>query len=431
MRLAYVTRQFPCARIGEAFLAAEVRELSRHCEELHVVPIRPASRDSAFSDLGAIEVCVPALSFETLVAAAQEFLTHPLAAARVLWTIFASRYSLSAKAKNVACFPKGLAVARYVREHRLQHIHAHWLTTPATVAFIASGMTGVPWSCTAHAHDIFSDNLVARKALSSRFIRAIATRNGRHLQILAGARAAPVHVVHLGVAIPNAPAPAAPPARPLQVLCAARLDAIKGHEDLLQALVLLAERGIPFHCEFAGDGPLLRTLAGRIEQLGLQTSVTLRGLVEHDALLREIQTGQFDVQVLASVEHEKAGAHEGIPVSLIEAMAAQIPCVSTSTGCIPELIVDGTGVLVPQRDPGALAGALAALSERPGARHDLGSAARRHVIESFNAAQTARALYDLVCEASAEAGVRENPLPNEAVRPPSIPIANANCSTGK
>jgi colanic acid/amylovoran biosynthesis glycosyltransferase len=429
MRIAYLTRQFPFANLGEAFLFPEVRLLGGMCEEMHVIPARPKLRDSAFGGLETIDVRIAAFGGTTILQALAEVAQHPLRVVRAFWSIVAPRYSISAKIKNLLVFPKALAVARYIRSHHIDHIHVHWLTTPATVAYVASALTRTSWSCTAHAHDIVSDNLVRAKVESASFVRVIAQRNRLHLASIVARDAESLPLIHVGVDTSLEPAGVSSANRPLQIVCAARLDQIKGHEYLLQSLAALRDRGSAFHCDLIGDGPLYEKLSHDIEVLGLQSLVTLRGYVTHGSLLRELSSGRYDVFVLASLEIDEF-QHEGIPVALMEAMDAAIPCIATDTGCITELIDERTGVLVPQRDAKALADAFCALARDRRRLKELGRCARARVQDEFDSAKTTQALYELICaETRAESTGLFAGLP--VAKPRSIPSPNANWAVGE
>jgi glycosyltransferase involved in cell wall biosynthesis len=362
---------------------------------------------------------MPPFALETFAAALAEGLRFPLRAIRAFASITAPRYRTIAKLKNVALFPKALAVARYVRKNKIEHIHAHWMTTPATVAYAASIVADVPWSCTAHAHDSFAHNLLCQKGSSASSIRVISESNCRWFNVLTDYRfARRSHVVHLGVEVPGANAPFSDSGT-LRILAPARLHPIKGHADLIEGLAILKALGVHFHCTLAGDGDLYEQIAAQVQRLGLSRDVTMRGLVEHKVLLAEILAGNYDVVTLTSViDTTLPEQFEGIPVALMEAMAVGIPCVATATGSIPELITAESGILVPQRDPKALAQALSRLAGQTQMRRQMGLAARERIGRDFNVAKTTRALYELICARPVSA-------------PVSIPAANASCSQGK
>lgn len=432
MKLAYITREFPFAYLGETFLGPESRLLCEYCEEVHVIAARPRLPTSAFGNAGTIDVRIAPFSIQTLFYAVAETFQHPLAAASAFRRLAGPSYSPAAKMKNIALFPKALAVARYVREKQIDHIHAHWMTTPATVAYVASMMTGIPWTCTAHAHDIFADNLLSEKAASAKSVRVISESNCRRFNELTANRyTSRARVVHIGVELPGSFCSPSND-KTLRILSPARLHPIKGHAELLEGLALLQSQGVQFRCDLAGDGELFEVIAGRIRRLGLDGCVTMRGMVEHRILLDEIQHGKYDTIVLTSVvDTALPEQFEGIPVALMEAMAAGVPCVATDTGSIPELINAQSGVLIRERDAAALATALARLAEDPALRRQLGAAARERVERHFNVVSTTRELYELISEGTTAVEEREHAAPRPVSKPVSIPAANANCSQGK
>jgi colanic acid/amylovoran biosynthesis glycosyltransferase len=385
MRLAYLTTHFPFGH-DETFFEPEVRSLAQAVERLYVMPVRPRKPHSSFPDLGAVDVYLPAGGYSTWCLALEEFKRAPRAALAAFAKITGPRYRAAAKLKNVLLFPKALATAQVLRRIGVDHIHAQWITTSSTVALIAAKLLDIPWSCTAHQHDIFFDNLISEKVKEAAFVRVISRRNAEFLIALAakGARLN-THVVHLGVDVPERYVQRQG-SGPIRMLCAARFAPSKGHRYLISALALLKERGVEFHCEFAGDGELADALRAQIAAAGLEREIELRGIVQHAQIVQELNAGRFDLAVLASTE--KPGEHEGIPVALMEAMAAAVPCVTTDTGSNNELIDPTCGILVHQRDPKALADAIELLAAAPEKRRLLGRNAHARVMEAFETKRT-------------------------------------------
>ncbi|HET7815560.1 MAG TPA: glycosyltransferase family 4 protein [Candidatus Baltobacteraceae bacterium] len=393
MKIAYVTSQYPYGT-NEAFLAAELATLARYARDIVVVPVRPRSREPLQETFGLDVDLLPPFSSHVALLALGEVLRSPAEVMRMLRAIVSRRYGPRAKLKNLALFPKALAVTAVLRRRRVDHIHAHWLSTPSTVAYVASELTGIPWSCTAHRFDIFEDNLLREKAQSARFIRTISERNREIVVQKAGdALNGRCLVLHLGVSVPPAAASVRGEGQ-LRILCPAHFVPVKGHKYLLDALALLREQRIPFECDLAGDGPLRRQIETRIRELRLERFVHLRGTIDHDRLCADLANGRYDVAVLASTE--EGNEFEGIPVSLMEAMAAGVCCVATRTGSITELIDGDCSHLIAQRDPAALANALTALYRDGRARAETGRAARRRIEGAFDASVTSRQLFDLM-----------------------------------
>lgn len=162
-----------------------------------------------------------------------------------------------------------------------------------------------------------------------------------------------------------------PPERTL-VGIVATLRSWKGHADLLEALTRLPEQ---FELVIVGDGPQREALEKAVVRLGLRGRVRMQGQ-QADVLpwLRAL-----DIFALPSY------ANEGVPQALIQAMLVGLPCVTTSVGGIPEVAEhERTALVVPPRDPAALAAAIARLAGDEGLRRELGEAARKHCVEDYS-----------------------------------------------
>lgn len=400
MRLALVSAKYPYG-VKEPYLDTELRALAPRLDGLVVVPTSPPRRRGYAGVPGEV-VRVPLLAASTLVQAALTTLRHPRRVAAVVAALAADRYPLRVKLKNLAVVPKALAVAGALRRRRVDHVHAYWLSTPATVAWIAARVLGVPFSVTAHRWDVYENNLAARKVREARFVRTISERGRRDLLAATGGDPAKVRVVRLGVALPRrarvpvaAGGGTAGEPGPLRILCAAALVPVKGHVVLLDALARLRGRGVAFRCTLAGDGPLRDEIRAAIVARGLADAVELAGTIPHDALLAELCAGAFDVSVIASIERP-GGLMEGVPVALIEAMAAGAVVVATDSGSVGELVDGETGLLVPHSDPEALASALERVAREPALRERLRGEARARVERDFDVARTTEALGELL-----------------------------------
>lgn len=401
MRLCIVSAKYPFGE-HEPFLDTELRALAPSLEHVTVVPATPRARRRGYADVPADVLALPLAGPSTLRHAARALLRRPRAALRAIATILAERYPLREKLKNLAVVPKGLALAELARERGFTHLHAYWLSNPATIAWLASRVAGIPFSATTHRYDLYANNLAARKLRDAAFVRTISARGRADLLRITGGDPAKVRLVRLGVALP--PRGAEPPAAggPLRILCAARLVPVKGHAGLLDALALLRDRGVDFVCTLAGEGELRGELERRAAAAGLGDRVRFAGTVPHDALLAALERGDYDVSLLASMERP-GGLMEGVPVALIEAMAAGVVVVATDSGSVGELVDEETGVLVPHSDPPALAEALARVARDPGLRARLRAAARARVEREYDGTRTAARLAALLNGVAADA----------------------------
>ena len=233
------------------------------------------------------------------------------------------------------------------------------------------------------------------RSVSLRPVVTISEFNRALLERLCGpAAAGKIHVVRCGVDLGAfEPRPRRRPEVPT-FACVASLRAYKGHDVLLDACRLLRDRGVRARVLLAGDGELRRRLEARIARERLGDLVQLLGAQPHEAI-PELLAGAT-AMVLPSVR-ARDGQMEGIPVALMEAMAAGVPVIATRLSGIPELVEDGeSGLLVPERDPAALAGAMARLAADAALGARLAYGGRIAVQERFDRARNVAALEALL-----------------------------------
>ncbi|MEO7067513.1 MAG: glycosyltransferase [Rhodanobacter sp.] len=167
-----------------------------------------------------------------------------------------------------------------------------------------------------------------------------------------------------------------------RLVCAANLVEVKGHRYLIDALNLLRANGLNATLDLCGDGPELHALVAQCDALGLNDIVSFKGRVPHQQLLDALGNGEYDLFVLPSIQIS-ASVHEGIPVSLLEAMGYGVPVVSTNTGSIGELLPASLGLTVPDRNPSALAAAIREVLCDSSRYADLSKALQRMVMDDW------------------------------------------------
>jgi colanic acid/amylovoran biosynthesis glycosyltransferase len=360
MNLVVVSSRWPFGN-KEPYLRTELSALARHFDRITVVPAR-TPRGGRQPSTGGIEVLAwPLLSPEIVVRALRIVAARPSSVGRVIAELATSKDR--GRVKNAAMLLKGLALAQWVTENNVGHIHGYWLSAPATVAMIAAEVAGIPWSATAHRWDIYECNAIDAKARSVTFVRTISTRGARDLGTMHPALRERIVRLPLGAAVPAEPSWQAQSNREFTIVCPAWLGPVKGHEELLDAIALLRDRGVPVKCLLAGEGPLHAAITKWIALRSLDERVELCGFVPQERLLDWYREGRVNAVVLASRDDEHG--MEGIPSALVEAMAYGVPVVATSSGSIGELVDDSCGHIVSPRDPRALADALFDVYERP------------------------------------------------------------------
>ena len=260
---------------------------------------------------------------------------------------------------------------------------------------------GVDVSAVLHDRRGYYDHLFrvgdAFLAISERWRRSLAA---------AGCDPARLAVHRMGVDLRRFPfAPAVPrPGEALRVLGVGRLVEKKGFADGLDAVAGLARDGVPFRYDIVGDGPLRVALAERARGLGIADRVTFHGWLGQDAVSRLMRVSHV---LLAPSVTDSAGDQEGIPVTLMEAMACGLPVVSTRHSGIPELVEDGrSGRLVEEHDVAALTAALARVAQDAADLRRMAENARARIASAFDVAVLNRDLVARFESLSGGAAVR-------------------------
>ena len=267
----------------------------------------------------------------------------------------------------------------------VSHFHAHFSHGPTTVAFFTSWLTSLNYSFSAHAKDIYLQerDFLRHKLLRASFVVTCTEFNRNYLQHVAGKEAIIQRCYH-GI---DLKAFAAPAIRLFHtsphILSIGRLVPKKGFPTLLQALHFLRRGGYQFRCSIIGDGPLQYELLQQRAALRLADWVELLPPMSQGDLLDYYR--RADLFTLAC-EVQENGDRDGIPNVIVEAMAMGLPIVSTRISGIPECVDDGVnGMLVAEKDPLALAVAIALLLGEPEWAQQLGRAGREKVEREFDA----------------------------------------------
>ncbi|MDK1493774.1 glycosyltransferase family 4 protein [Sinorhizobium sp. 7-81] len=269
-------------------------------------------------------------------------------------------------------------------------LHAHFIHTPASVTGYASIIAGVPWTCSAHAKDIWtsSDWELSEKLDRARWT-VTCTRSGfEHLQSLTASKSR-VHLSYHGLDLDRFPTfggdhsgrDGSDPADPVRIVSVGRAVAKKGYDILLKALSLLPG-DLNWRFEHIGAGELAGDLKKLARELGLADRVSWKGALDQTDVLQHYRdSDMFALACRVAAD----GDRDGLPNVLVEASSQRLPCVSTSVSGVPELLADNqNGLLVPPENPRALAVAIERLARDPDLRRQLGTAAERRVRAEFD-----------------------------------------------
>jgi glycosyltransferase involved in cell wall biosynthesis len=412
--VAYLLKRFP--RLSETFILHEILELERQGLDLRLFAIMNPGEKIVHADVARVRAPVTYLpaGWQGILAMRRAHLALVRRGPRRYVGVGA--YAL--QRRRATPFTQRLAtvkhfwragwLARELEKAGVTHLHAHFAHGPASMAHLVHLLTGLPYSVTAHAKDIYTSppDQLALRLRAARFVITCTGYNAQYLAGLIGTAAAQrVHRIYHGVDLRKfspksctAPGPRTPGDTPT-ILAVGRLVEKKGYPYLINACRLLIDRGYDVRLRIVGDGEMKDALRRHSAQVGMDERVELLGARPQDEVIDLYRTATVFALPCVVLEN---GDRDGIPNVLVEAMRLGLPVVSTAVSGIPELVVDEeTGLLVPPRDVEALASALARLLDDPDLRARLAAGAAHLVTSQFNLAANAARLKTLLLERTA------------------------------
>jgi colanic acid/amylovoran biosynthesis glycosyltransferase len=398
-KVAYIMSRFP--HLPETFILREMIEMENLGWEICLYPLVLQEQSVTHPAVKKFEQrahSLPFISGPILSANLSALFHHPGLYFRLLGTIIKENSS-SAKflVRALAVFPKCVLMARMMQKEGIQHIHAHYATHPALAAWIINQLTSIPYSVTAHAHDIYVEKpMLGTKLRNSAFVVAISEFNKKYLiDYLGEWIRSKIHVIHCGVQLEDYENRSENPSDKIfQILNIGSLQPYKGQKYLIYACAKLIQDGIPIHCSIIGGGELFTELSAQINLLGLESTVELMGARTQDEIAKLLPKADCYVQPSIVTAN---GKMEGIPVSLMEAMACSVPVIATSISGVPELVQDQvTGLLVPPDNVDALVLAIKSIYKDTLSRKRMTKRGRELVKQQFSLSKNVIELSELL-----------------------------------
>lgn len=424
-RVAYVLKGYP--RLSEVFITSEMYRLERLGVPLRLYVMRPADEDLQHDVVRRLRARPDYLTQTTSLSATTlrrwlgenlgHFKTpllrtahrHPAGLARAATQAFGqavrARRGLLAPPRKL--YVKELLLAVDLADRLddvgdVRHLHAHFAHGSTTVTWLAATITGLPFSFTGHAKDIWTAELnpaglLRRKMDAASFVVTCTETNREHLASYGSTT--PVHCVYHGLNADFEPLVAAArprdePAR-VRLLAVGRLVRKKGLDTFVDACALLRDRDVDFEAVIVGGaGDHEEQVRARVAATGLEQRVTLLGPLTQTGLFAQYQQASVFALPCRVLED---GDRDGIPNVLVEAMACGVPVVSTGVSGITELVRDGeNGLVVAPDRPVDLADALHRLVKDPALARHLAERGRATVSERFDAATAAERMASLL-----------------------------------
>ena len=393
--LVYIIGTYP--GLTTTFIDREIRALRRQGVQMHVVSIRKPHTILSFDQDELLKITSYLIPVSWLKFAATHlrfaFQKPTIYFGTLLELVRSPHPDFMTRLKTVLHFAEGVYAAGLISEHPCDHIHAHFVDRASTVALVASRLLNLPYSVTAHANDIYINPILLPLKLSkASFVATCTDYNRQHLQEVTHLNGK-LHCLYHGLDLETYP-PSADHSMEIipTITSVGQLKEKKGFQYLLQACLILKSKDYIFNCQIIGEGNLRSELERQIHELSLENFVTLRGALPHESVIQEYQ--HSTLFVLPCITGSD-GDRDGIPNVILEAMAMQLPVVSTQHSGIPEVIKSGVnGLLVPPADAPSLANAIASLIDDPFLRTQLGRRGRQTVTRQFNAMDNAGRLLD-------------------------------------
>jgi glycosyltransferase involved in cell wall biosynthesis len=376
-----LVNEFP--RLSETFVMGDLLGLEAAGARLHVFSLRRPEVELAHEAVQHLRARVeylpeiPGRQLRLLLRAIQValFARDPRRFTRGLAEIYASPDYSRARLQQA------LLLARRLDRIGSPPLYVHFAHKPATVGRFAALLLGLPFAISAHAVDIWITPVpeLRAKFRDARLVLCCYEEAFDYVREIADGTAR-VELAPHGVVIP--PQPSRAEQSPPVLLSVGRLVEKKGFDTVIRAARVMCDQGLEFEVRIAGDGPLWPSLQRLVNELDLAGTVRFLGPLTIQEL--EPQYAAAAAFVLAC-RVGSDGNRDGLPNTVLEAMARGLPVVSTTLASVAEAVTDGEhGLLAPADDHSALAAALARLLNDPDLRSRLGAAARVRVLERYD-----------------------------------------------
>jgi glycosyltransferase involved in cell wall biosynthesis len=389
--VAFVLKGYP--RLSETFIAQEIRGLERRGVKIAIISLRRPTEGAlhpVHREIVAPVTYLPEYLWDAPLRVWRAWRTARrlpgYSAARRIWLRDLRR---DPTPNRIRRFGQAAVLARELPEGTTQ-LHAHFLHTPASVARYTAAMTQLPWTCSAHAKDIWTipEWEKSEKLADCQWLVTCTRMGQAHLATLAP-NPNKVRLCYHGLDPQRfARPPARPGARtgadprePVRVLSIGRAVQKKGYDVLIEALARLPP-DLHWRLTHIGGGPLREKLRRLAKKRGVAEAIEWLGAQPQERVLAAYRDA--DIFVLAN-RVARDGDRDGLPNVLMEAMSQELACVASAAAAVPELIANGaTGVLVPPDEPARLAEALTRLARDPPLRLALGRAGAETVRFKFS-----------------------------------------------
>ncbi len=402
MRIGFLVKTFP--RLSETFILNEILGLEKLGWDLHIYSLKGPVNEPVHPGVSQVKAPVSYIPsfmptttlvdpFGILGAHLQILVKHPI---RYVSAI--RRYFCQTVDKRLKEFIQAGYLAVSLQKAGITHLHVHFANSPTAVGEVVHWLTGIPFSFTAHAKDIYTSNKVdlARRIKTAASVLTCTGFNERYLRSLSDEEAS-INLAYHGIDTTRFTAGANNSSEkenehvPL-VLSVGRFCEKKGLDDLIRACAILRDNGVRFRCILVGYGPLEEQLKELRRALQLEALVEMPGRMGQAEVIEQYRKASVFALPCRVTD---SGDRDGIPNVLFEAMALGVPVVTTDVSGITELVVERrTGWIVEPQRPDKLAASIEYVLTHPDQAAELAGNARRRVLEEFTLEVSSRRVHD-------------------------------------
>lgn len=357
-KIAYILSQFP--ELHEIFILREIKALEEKGVNIRILSLKPC-KDKIIHEEARKLMMKTRYGRACSIWPVVYSLTYPIRTIAAFFYVVKSYWNNPKELiKAVYVLMESFYFARIIKKEQINHIHSHWATMPTTAAMILSKLTGISFSFTAHAWDIFVNcGSLEEKIQKAKFVATCTEYNRKFLSYFGdNGKFNKIYRNYHGIDLSKFRVSESmrSPLKVLRILVIGRLVETKGFEYLINACNILNGKGVNFECLIVGVGPLEKSLKSQARRFNLQEKVTFLGIKTQEEIKKLYSEATVLVQPSIMARN---GDRDGIPNVILEAMAMKVPVIATDFSGIPEAIIDGkTGILVPEKDSSALANSI-------------------------------------------------------------------------
>ncbi len=388
LRLGYIIKMYP--RVSETFILNEMLELERRGAKISIFSLKKPNEGIFHPQVALLKAKAHYLEgfdvkkWGTWLGEVWDHLSGDSAG---LWELI--KEGLAEKDNyKIELAMQAAWIAAKAKETGITHFHAHFASLPSTMAYYAYLISGIPFSFTAHAKDIFvydmNEHHLAKKLAAAKFVVTVTNFNYRYLiENAPDVDPSTIKVIHNGIDLDRFKPVDTPSRDDDLILGVGRLVPKKGFATLLDACRILKDKGVRFKCLIVGDGPERENLLLKKAEIGLgDNDVEFTGAKTQDEVLDLMRRASlFCLPCTVDID----GNQDALPTVIIEALALGLPVISTSISGVPEMIDhEKSGVLVEPDKPGELSDWIERLLKSKELRSELAAAGRARAEDKFN-----------------------------------------------